>query len=79
MLDNEIDNEFIIELWETIEKYIPAKFRVQCIKDILEFLENRGIDVESIVSDLFNYSLVMDKAVEAFLKERENIDIPSDE
>lgn len=72
MLDNNIDNEFIIELWETIEQYVPSKLRIQCIKDILMFLENKGVDMESIIEDLFNYSLVMDKAVESFLKEREN-------
>lgn len=72
MLENDIDNEFIIELWESIEPHVPSKFRVQCIKDILTFLENKGVDVESILSDLFNYSLTMDKAIESFLKERED-------
>ncbi len=74
MLENNMDNEFIIELWENIEPYVPPKFRVQCIKDILIFLENEGFDIESILSDLFNYSITMDKAIELFLKERDDSD-----
>jgi hypothetical protein len=65
-----IDEELIIEIWETFRDYIPEKTRETAANQFLEFLQAHDVD-EDTLEGLKGYDPHLDDAIELSLGSEE--------
>jgi hypothetical protein len=73
-----IDEELIIEIWETFRDYIPEKTRETAANQFLEFLQAHDVD-EDTLEGLKGYDPHLDDAIELSLGSEEEEDEDEDD
>jgi len=63
-----MDEELIIEVWETFKEYIPEKTRETAATQFLEFLQSKDVDDETL-EGLKGYDRHLDSAIDLILGE----------
>lgn len=63
-----MDEQTIIDIWETFKDYVPEKNRDAVADQFLDFLMNQEIDTETIES-LKGYDPHLDQAIESVLED----------
>ena len=73
-----MDDQYIIEIWETFKDYIPEKTRDIAANQFVDLLKSRDVDDETLKS-LLGYDASLDSAIELVIndedyEEQEEID-----
>ena len=73
-----MDDQLIIEIWETFKDYIPEKTREVAASQFVDFLKSRDVDEDTIKS-LLGYDSNLDSAIELVLDDTGYDDEDEDE
>lgn len=65
-----MDDQLIIEIWETFKDFIPEKTRDTAAIQFVDFLKSRDIDDDTLKS-LLGYDSALDNAVELIQTEED--------
>lgn len=68
-----MDDQLIIEIWETFKDYIPEKSRETAASQFVDFLQTREVDDETLKM-LLGYDSNLDSAIELVLEEENHED-----
>jgi hypothetical protein len=73
-----MNEELIIDIWETFKDYIPEKTRETAASQFLDFLVGQDVDTETI-EGLKGYDPHLDEAIDLVLKDQDDSDEDFDE
>lgn len=72
-----MDEQLIIEIWETFKDYIPEKQREIAANQFVEFLQSRDVE-EDVFEGLLGYDPHLDDAVNLVLDEYKELEEEED-
>jgi hypothetical protein len=73
-----MDDQLIIEIWETFKDYIPEKTRDTAASQFVDFLQGKDVDEDTLKS-LLGYDSFLDSAVELVLDTEEEFEDEEDQ
>ena len=73
-----MEEDFIIELWDTFKDYIPEKSRNDAASHFVDFLVGHDVS-NSKLEDLMGYDPCLDRAIDLVLEEADEEEQNEDE
>jgi len=68
-----MEEDLIIEIWDTFKEYVPEKSRENAAAHFIDFLVGRDIEM-SVIESLLGFDTHLDNAIEVILEETTDID-----
>ena len=73
-----MDEQLIIEIWETFKDYIPEKSRGAVAEQFIDFVLGKEVD-PSDLEGMLGYDPHLDQVIESVLKENQEDDLDDEE
>jgi len=68
-----MEEDLIIEIWDTFKEYVPEKNRENAAAHFIDFLIGRDVEM-SVIESLLGFDTHLDNAIEVILEETNDID-----
>jgi hypothetical protein len=68
-----MEEDLIIEIWDTFKEYVPEKNRENAAAHFIDFLIGRDVEM-SVIEGLLGFDTHLDHAIEVILEETNDID-----
>ena len=68
-----MEEDLIIEIWDTFKEYVPEKNRDNAASHFVDFLIGRDVEM-SVIESLLGFDTHLDNAIEVILEETNDID-----
>jgi hypothetical protein len=73
-----MDEDFIIELWDTFKDYVPEKNKNDAASHFVDFLVGHDVS-NALLEDLQGYDPFLDRAIDLVLEDADEQDEDEDE
>lgn len=73
-----MEEDLIIEIWDTFKEYVPEKNRESAAAHFVDFLIGRDVEM-SVIESLLGFDTHLDNAIEVILEESNDIDGDDDD